>query len=486
MVGTSRDPRLSLRSLSLASVVAFGLLWMLCATALIWMSRVAWRASQDVERDTQSVDVTYELDRTLREHHRLGNLYMASRGPELRTAEAELESGLRNSMAQLKGYLEDTAERRLFNQLEEQVAAYLMTRQTMESQRLPLEDAVRTINPQFERALGTSALLRQRTEMNRRASRAAATRALRAQGMVALASSLVLLLGLAVVGVSIHRLVIRPIASLHAAVERAQMGDAGERASGGPLYETGVLAERFNEMTDAIAQRRRDQLTFLAAVAHDLRNPLAGLKMIVQSLERDPEGATPGRLQRLDRQLDRFTRMVGDLLDATRIEAGNLELRYEDFDLRDAARAMVDLYAPTTTIHEVTLKTPERPLIEHGDPLRVEQVISNLLSNAIKYSPGGGPVEVSVSASNGEAVVAVSDRGVGIPPEELPNLFLPFHRRPSTAEITPGVGLGLSIVRRIVQAHGGHIDVESTPNVGSTFRVHFPLRSEVGRERPAV
>ena len=95
-------------------------------------------------------------------------------------------------------------------------------------------------------------------------------------------------------------------------------------------------------------------------------------------------------------------------------------------------------------------------------------------------------MEVSVLATNGEAVVAVSDCGVGIAPEELPNLFLPFHRRPGTAEITPGVGLGLSIVRRIVQAHGGHIDVESTPNVGSTFRVHFPLRSDAGRGRPVV
>ena len=486
MVAIARDPRLSLRSLSLASIIAFGVLWVMCVTALVWMSRVAWRSSRDVERDTQSVDVTYEFDGTLWEHHRLGNLWMATRAPELRTVEAELESNLRASIVKLKGYLDDPVEHRLFDQLDEQVTAYVTTRTLAEQQGLRLEEAVRSITPLFENTMMTSAKLRERAAMNRRASLASAERALRAQWMVALTSGLLLLLGLAVVAIAVHQLVIWPIQSLHAAVERARMGDPGERASGGPLYETGVLAERFNEMTDAIAQRRRDQLTFLAAVAHDLRNPLAGLKMIVQNLERDPGGTTPARLQRLDRQVDRFTRMVGDLLDATRIEAGNLELRFEDFDLRDAARAMVDLYAPTTTIHQVTLKAPERPLIEHGDPLRVEQVISNLLSNAIKYSPEGGPVEVSLSSAHGEAVVAVTDCGVGITPEELPNLFLPFHRRPSTADVSPGVGLGLSIVRRIVLAHGGRIDVESTPNVGSTFRVHFPLRSDVGRERPVA
>jgi signal transduction histidine kinase len=87
-----------------------------------------------------------------------------------------------------------------------------------------------------------------------------------------------------------------------------------------------------------------------------------------------------------------------------------------------------------------------------------------------------------VSATDGEVELAVSDRGVGIPPEELGNLFLPFHSRPGAPEITPGVGLGLSIVRRIVKAHGGHIDVESTPNAGSTFRVRLPRDTRTDRD----
>jgi signal transduction histidine kinase len=166
--------------------------------------------------------------------------------------------------------------------------------------------------------------------------------------------------------------------------------------------------------------------------------------------------------------------MVGDLLDATRIEAGELALRLTALDLRTAAQAMIDLFTPAATAHRITLKAPDRAVLIRGDALRIEQVISNLLSNAIKYSPAGGPVDVAVSQTDREAELSVADRGSGIPAEEIANMFLPFRRLPATSQIR-GVGLGLSVVARIVSAHGGRIEVESTPGVGSTFRVRLPL-----------
>ncbi|MCW8137778.1 MAG: ATP-binding protein [Planctomycetota bacterium] len=119
------------------------------------------------------------------------------------------------------------------------------------------------------------------------------------------------------------------------------------------------------------------------------------------------------------------------------------------------ARAVVELYAPTTQTHQVTLSCPEGAVRVRGDGLRLEQVVSNLVSNAIKFAPDGGPVEVSVAARGEEAEVAVSDRGVGIRPEDVDDVFLPFRRR--AAAVAPGAGLGLSIVRRIVAAHGGRV-----------------------------
>jgi signal transduction histidine kinase len=458
-------------------IVFVGLLVIGHSAVLFWTSRSIWRSARDLERDATVVDTTHAIDRTLREHHRIENLRFATREPELEALRAELETDLRGLLAELASYARDPGARRMIGQLREQVTAYLTARQAVEARGLSIEQAVRALRPELERALATSAAIRQENEASRRASQSRAERLLRDQRLVVIASAVLLVLGLTAVALGVHRLVVRPILGLQDAVERFRVGDRREKVSGGPLFETRLLADRFNEMAEAIAQQRRDQLTFLAAVAHDLRNPLSAFKMIVQSLERDPAAATADRWARLDRQLDRLTRMVGDLLDATRIESGHLELQLEDFDLRDAARSMVDLYAPTTSTHVVTLAASDRPLIVHADPLRIEQVISNLLSNAIKYSPGGGPVQVSVSEADGVAVVSVSDRGVGIPPEELPNLFLPFRRRPSTAGLTPGVGLGLSIVRRIVDAHGGRIDVESSPGVGSTFRVRLPLEA---------
>lgn len=225
----------------------------------------------------------------------------------------------------------------------------------------------------------------------------------------------------------------------------------------------------------AVKDQRRRQLTFLAGIAHDLRNPLATLKLSVQALERDPALITADRLSRLDRQFDRLARMVGDLLDTTRIEAGELELELTELDLREPVRTVAALYAPTLTEHRLSVVVPEVPVPIQGDAQRLEQVASNLLNNAIKYSPGGGPVEVSLQLVDGEAELSVSDRGVGIPPEDVDTIFAPFNRRPATAAAIPGVGLGLSIVRRIVRAHGGRIAVESTPGLGSVFRVRLPL-----------
>jgi len=317
--------------------------------------------------------------------------------------------------------------------------------------------------------------------MNLKQTQRSAERVLRFESLLVIGSTVLLVVGLATVVLGVRSLVLRPVYDLQEAMRRFRTGDAEAKAREGPASEVRELAATFNDMADTITHQRRDLLTFLAGIAHDLRNPLSALKMAVHALERDPAAITPERFRRLDRQIDRLTRMVGDLLDAARIEAGQLELQLEDMDLREAAQTIVDLYTPTTATHEVSLRAPDRPVIIRGDSLRIEQVFSNLLSNAIKYSPTGGPVEVSVAADGKEAALAVSDQGVGIPPEDLSNIFMPFQRRGATAAIAPGVGLGLSIVRRIVDAHGGRIDVESTPGIGSTFQVRLPIAAVAER-----
>lgn len=226
-------------------------------------------------------------------------------------------------------------------------------------------------------------------------------------------------------------------------------------------------------MADGIARQREDQLAFVAGVAHELRNPLSALSTDVQALGLAPSGQGRDRaLARVGRQVDRLTRMLDDLLDAARIEAGYLELQPEELDLRREVQEVVRFYAPTAPDRDLVVEAPDEPVTVRGDPLRIGQVITNLVSNAIKFSPEGGPVEVSVGLRGDEAVLTVADTGVGIAPEELSEIFTSFRR--SRPDVASGAGLGLSVVRRIVAAHGGTIEVESEPGVGSTFRVRLP------------
>jgi signal transduction histidine kinase len=125
--------------------------------------------------------------------------------------------------------------------------------------------------------------------------------------------------------------------------------------------------------------------------------------------------------------------------------------------------------------HRLELDLPQEPIHAAFDPLRIGQVLTNLVSNAIKYSPAGGPVRVSLERADGSAVLAVTDRGLGISPEDRAELFQPFRRGASVQDAIPGVGLGLAASRKLVQAHGGTIEVESEPGSGSTFRVILPL-----------
>jgi two-component system, OmpR family, sensor histidine kinase MtrB len=279
------------------------------------------------------------------------------------------------------------------------------------------------------------------------------------------------------------RFALRPVLDLARAMERFSAGERSARAAEVGARETRYIARRFNEMAVALERERENQLTFLSSVAHDLRNPLNVLRMSAALGEHgklSPERASRA-LAMVGRQVDTLDRMVGDLLDATRIEAGKLELRLEVQDARALARDVAETYRTTEQrVLEVALSAEPLPI--HVDPTRIEQVLSNLISNAFKYSPGSDPVRIRVARDGDGAVFEVEDSGIGISAEELPHVFEPFRRGGAARHVAPGVGLGLSVARRIVQAHGGSIHVCSTPGQGTIFRAHIPLAAA---DRPA-
>jgi signal transduction histidine kinase len=267
------------------------------------------------------------------------------------------------------------------------------------------------------------------------------------------------------------------------AIDRLGKGDQLVRVPEEGPVELRDIARQFNRMVDALQQQSQRRQAFLASLAHELRNPLGVLKLASGAFPPGcplpPEARIRTTLARIDRQVGRLDRMVWDFLDASRIEAGVLELRMEDCDLRQLADAVVDLFAPVTTSHELVVSSSDVPVVTRCDPLRVEQVLTNLVSNAIKYSPAGGVVEVSVRRDAGAAHVSVSDHGPGIPQEDMARLFEPFRRGAASQGAIPGVGLGLFVTRRIVEAHGGALRVESLPARGSRFEVILPLADNV-------
>lgn len=167
---------------------------------------------------------------------------------------------------------------------------------------------------------------------------------------------------------------------------------------------------------------------------------------------------------------------MNDLLDRARIEAGTLELRREEVDARRLLHEVEELFRDTSETHTLEVQAPAEPVAVSCDPLRMEQVLTNLVSNATKYSPAGGLVTLRVDARDDEVVLSVRDEGVGIAPDEVAHVFEPFHRTHSLRDV-PGAGLGLSVVRRIVESHGGFLRVVTAPGEGSTFEVH--LRRDV-------
>ncbi|KPV50145.1 hypothetical protein SE17_28670, partial [Kouleothrix aurantiaca] len=203
--------------------------------------------------------------------------------------------------------------------------------------------------------------------------------------------------------------------------------------------------------------------------------------LLLRRAQRD--GQLPERDQRAVRiisdQAGRLNRLIAALLDLSRIETGQLSIERGEVALSALVDRLVrETQATLQTHHQLAWDLPDEPLTVSGDELRVEQVVQNLIQNAIKYSPAGGTITVRLARDGEWARLLVSDEGIGIPEQALPNLFKRFYRAPNTDEHhISGMGVGLFVVREIVQLHGGDIHVESTEGKGTTVTLLLPLMS---------
>lgn len=234
------------------------------------------------------------------------------------------------------------------------------------------------------------------------------------------------------------------------------------------------------------ADRRKDE--FLAMLAHELRNPLAPIRHGLELLALE-DHAHRDNIQFMQRQVEHLVRLVDDLLDVSRIVRGKIELRKEILALAAVVQQAVDTVRPLAEAHTLVVSLPEEPVWVEADPVRLAQIIENLLSNACKYTDKGGRIEVSVCRGAEDVAVTVKDNGIGIDRDLLPRVFDLFTQSSRTLDRSQGgLGIGLTLVRTLVEMHGGSVSAASEgPGRGSQFTVRLPLARKTSiPESPAA
>jgi CheY-like chemotaxis protein/two-component sensor histidine kinase len=226
------------------------------------------------------------------------------------------------------------------------------------------------------------------------------------------------------------------------------------------------------------ADRRKD--VFIATLAHELRNPLAPIGNAVEIMRLSSDAETQAKARgMIERQLRQLVHLVDDLLDVSRISQGKLELRRERVELAAVVRNAVETSRPLIDAgrHELVIEPAPLPgVVLDGDMTRLTQVVANLLNNAAKYTPAGGRITVTTLRDGADAVVRVADTGIGIPADRLPEVFEMFAQVDRASVRTQGgLGIGLALVKRLVEMHGGSVAVESAgPGRGSRFELRLP------------
>ncbi|MDO8749641.1 MAG: ATP-binding protein, partial [Dehalococcoidia bacterium] len=276
----------------------------------------------------------------------------------------------------------------------------------------------------------------------------------------------------------VSRRILAPVRLLSSAARGLGQGDLTRRVPATGRDEVGQLAGTFNTMADSLQKAEHQRRNLVADVAHELRTPLSNIQGYLEAVKDgllQPDSAT---IETIYQQVLHLSHLVEDLRLLALAEAGALHLNREPDSLEDVLQRSVAAVRPRAEARGIAVSLtvpPEFPIVEI-DRTRIAQVIGNLLENAIQHTPESGEVRVVAEVIGPTARVTVADTGEGIPPEDLPYVFERFYRvDASRSRATGGVGLGLTIARKLVEAHGGAIRAESTPGKGSRFIFELPL-----------
>jgi two-component system sensor histidine kinase BaeS len=283
---------------------------------------------------------------------------------------------------------------------------------------------------------------------------------------------ILLIIGIVAIGRLVRRAAI-PVGDLVEAAGRVESGELGVTVIESGPREVRSLARAFNAMSLRLAATNEERRRLLADVSHELRTPLSVIQGTVEGMIDGVYEPTPERLEPILEEVRVLERLVEDLRTLSLADAGQLALHPEPVDLSAVAADVVAAFEAQAAEGGVTLTTPvpaSPPIMARVDPVRMRQVIGNLVANALRATPAGGSVRVEVRRATGEVTLKVADTGAGMEAGLAARAFERFSR----AAGSPGSGLGLPIVRELVRAHGGDVELGSQPGTGTTVTVHLP------------
>lgn len=272
-----------------------------------------------------------------------------------------------------------------------------------------------------------------------------------------------------------------PVKALTSAIRRMGKGDLSARVQVKASGEMRELAESYNTMAEKIENFDRSRSQFVQNASHELKTPLATMKLLLENLIYQPDMPPELRvefMQDMNHEIDRLSGIITDLLTLTQMDSKENGVHSAPVDFSTLCMESVHALAPVAQNAGLHIETHIGEDVRlMGDASKLGQVVYNLIDNAVKYTPRGGSVTVTLGVDGGEAVLSIRDTGIGIPPEDAKHIFDRFYRvDKARSRATGGTGLGLSIVRQMVQLHGGTITVDSAPGEGSVFTVRLPMR----------
>jgi signal transduction histidine kinase len=295
-----------------------------------------------------------------------------------------------------------------------------------------------------------------------------------------LQAALVACLAAVLLALLFSRLITEPVNRLKTSVQRVRDGDLSQRVNLETGDEIGELASAFNRMAERLESNERSRRQLLADVVHELRTPLSVIQGNLEAWQDGVVTPTPNAIAPVHEEAVLLSRLITDLRDLSLAEAGQLRLTRERVDLASLMQSVVNSYREHSADHNaaIVLSLPDGALPDvEADPVRLRQVLRNLLDNAARHTPAGGTVSLRATAdAKGFVRVEVADTGCGIEAADLPHVFEHFYKTdPSRDRSKSGSGIGLAIVKQLVETHGGTVSAASTPGQGSTISFTLPL-----------